>query len=468
MDSSPAMFSVLAAINASGYDTGLDSSAAHPLRKAIRDEVAKRKPPVVDEIRTFLRQHRLDDPSQDLRLYISFALLLEDPPKFAFRISENQLPPDVAAIKDFIPLVQRFHKEAGIDDLWRRSQPRIDEVLARYQPHAIKAVNEVSAYLRAPMSGSQFGRRFQIYVDLLGAPNQILKLSFLDEYFLVVTHSPEPHADDVREAYLQFLLDPIATKYADKLDVSRGLIDYVQSAPFLADHYKQDYLLLATKSLMQAVEARLGPASKRQSTVDEAMGQGYVLTAHFAEQLPAYEKQEAAMRMYFPDLVKAINLRKEAARLEKLQFTATRTVRRAKPVAAPPPPPEAKPWEKQIETAEDIYASRKLDNAREAFGKVLTMTEDKSAHSRAYFGLARIAALKNDPELAEKLFQKTLDLGPPSQEKAWTLVYLGRLAWVANDREAAAGHYRAALAVEGASPKAREAAQKALQESGKK
>jgi tetratricopeptide (TPR) repeat protein len=466
LDSSPAVFTVMAALNASGYDAGLDSPSNHPLRAAIRDEVARRKPPVVDQLRAFVRQRRQDEPAQDLRLWISLALLVEDPPKFAWRIRENQLPPDVASLKDALPLLERFHQEAGIDDLWRRSQPHIDQVLQSYQPPTIRVVNEVSAYLRAPMSGSQLGRRFQIFVDLLGAPNQILKLSFLDDYFLVVTHSPEPHTDDVREAYLQFLLDPITTKFAEKLDPNRGLIDYVQAAPHLADHYKQDFLLLATKSLSRAVESRLAPAARRQAMVDESMGQGYILAAHFAEQLPLYEKQEAAMRMYFPDMVKAINLRREAARLDKLEFAATRAVRKAK-VVAPEPPPDLSAWEKQLEKSEEVYAARKLDQAREEFGKLLTMTADKSIHARAYFGLARIAALKNDPELAEKLFNKTLELGPPAQEKAWTLVYLGRLAWVANDREAAGGHYRAALAVEGASPKAREAAQKALQESQK-
>ncbi len=463
LDYSSAMFTVMAAVNAAGYDTGLESPANHPLRKAVREEIARRNPPSLPEIRAFLRQHRQEDAAWELRQYMSFAVLIEDAPKFDFRLRNNQLPPDVAALEGLIPLLRKFYQEAGIEDLHKRSIPYYDQFLAKYQMPTIKAVQEVSAYLRAPTSGGFLGRRFQIYVDLLGPPNQILRMSFLGDYFLIATHSAEPHIDDVRETYLHFLLEPLATKHGEKIEEKRGISDYVQAAPFLADHYKQDFLLLTTTSLIRAIQARLAPAAGRQRMVDEAMGQAFVLTAHFHDQLPAYEKQETSMQQYFPDLIQSIDLRKEGRRLDALEFSKTRPVRKAKPVAAPPPP-APKPWEKQLEAAEDVYAARKFDDARKAFAAVLPMTDDKSVHARAYFGLARIAALNKDPELSEKLFQKTLELGPPAQEKAWTLVYLGRLSWAAGDKEIAAARYKEALAVQGASPKARDAAGKALRE----
>ena len=77
--------------------------------------------------------------------------------------------------------------------------------------------------------------------------------------------------------------------------------------------------------------------------------------------------------------------------------------------------------------------------------------------------MARIALLQNDPETAERLFQKTLELEPEPQDKAWVYVYLGRLSDLAGEREAAAKHYQSALAVEGASEKARETARQGSQ-----
>ena len=129
-------------------------------------------------------------------------------------------------------------------------------------------------------------------------------------------------------------------------------------------------------------------------------------------------------------------------------------------VAAPPPP--LSPAAKVLETAEQFYSDKKYDKAGEAFRKVLRETEDKTIHARTYYGLARIAALQRDPELAEKLFHKTLELTPDSQTRAWTEVYLGRLSELSGEREQAVQHYQAALAVKEASAGARQAAEQGL------
>ena len=67
-----------------------------------------------------------------------------------------------------------------------------------------------------------------------------------------------------------------------------------------------------------------------------------------------------------------------------------------------------------------------------------------------------------DPESAQRMFQKALDLGAPPHEKAWTLVYLGKLSQAARQDADASARFQAALAVEGASEKAQEAARTAL------
>jgi tetratricopeptide (TPR) repeat protein len=76
--------------------------------------------------------------------------------------------------------------------------------------------------------------------------------------------------------------------------------------------------------------------------------------------------------------------------------------------------------------------------------------------------LARIAALQKDPELAEKLFLKTLELSPDKDTMSWSYLYLGRLADAAGDREQAEKNYRSVLAIDGAPASARTAAEKGL------
>jgi tetratricopeptide (TPR) repeat protein len=83
-------------------------------------------------------------------------------------------------------------------------------------------------------------------------------------------------------------------------------------------------------------------------------------------------------------------------------------------------------------------------------------------HAKAYYGLARIAALQKDPELAEKLFQKTLELSPDKETMSWSYLYLGRLADAAGEREQAEKNYRSVLAIDGAPASVRSAAEKGL------
>jgi tetratricopeptide (TPR) repeat protein len=92
----------------------------------------------------------------------------------------------------------------------------------------------------------------------------------------------------------------------------------------------------------------------------------------------------------------------------------------------------------------------------------LDQAGDNSVHARAYYGLARIAALDRDPELAEKLFEKSLELSPDDETKSWSHLYLGRLSDASGDRQQAEKHYRAALAVPGVPEQVKAAAEKGL------
>src|SRR5437660_2675744 len=188
----------------------------------------------------------------------------------------------------------------------------------------------------------------------------------------------------------------MSIKYADLLAKKRGLIDYAQNAP-LPELYKADFQLLAAKSMIRAIESRLSKGN-RQEMVDQALREGYVLTPHFAEQLAVFEQKQESMRMYFPEMVKSIDLKKEERRLEHVQFAAEARVRKAKlaPVAPPPPLSTA---QKTLEEAENLYQDHEYDKAGLAYHRVLRETDEKPLHASSYYGLARIAALRKDPEL---------------------------------------------------------------------
>jgi len=456
LDSSESLFAVMAAINAAGFDAEIDSPANHPLRKAAREYIAQQNPESLAALRRFVRDHHQKD---DLSQYISFALSVNGPPTFEYRYPSSALPPDVDALNELAPLLVNFYREAHLAELWNRVQPVYDQVIEQYQPLVARAVLEVNAYLRNDTAG-YLGRRFQIFIDLLGSPNQVQTRGYVDDYFVVVTPSIEPRMHDIRHAYLHYLIDPLPLRFSQVLETKRGMGDYALGAPALEPQYKNDYILLATECFIKAVESRL---DRRPADADQALREGFVMTPAFAEQLAVYEQQEQAMRLYFPDLVRAIDLRREEARLDHIDFLASRSnvsVHRVTREA----PKVLTGAEKTLDDAEKLYLARDLKHAQDTYLQVLKETDQKPLHAKAYYGLARIAVLDRDPETGDRLFQKVLELEPDAETKAWSLLYLGRLADSQGDREEAEKQYKAALAVEGAPDSVREAAEKGLKQ----
>jgi tetratricopeptide (TPR) repeat protein len=458
IDASPALFTVMAAINAVGYDGDLNSPSNHPLRNEIRAALKGKHLDSLDELKKFFDKNRLKDWDAELAQYISFALCLDGAPDFHFR-APDEIPPDVVRLIGLEQILPRFYKEAGIEQLWRRAQPDFDKVISAYHEPVTRALLEANSYLRNPTSGYS-GRRFVIYIDLLSAPNQIQTRNYKDDYFVVVTPSQDLRIDQIQYAYFHYLLDPLSLKFAEALNKKKDLSDWAQAAPALEDVFKSDYLLLASSSLIQAIESRLARGSAKQEIIDKAMREGFVYTAAFADALPAYEKQEQSMRYYFPTLVAAIDMNNEEARVSKIEFVHHREVRTVHATTTEASGPELTGAAKTLQMAEDLYDSRELDLAKQFYEKVLQETPEQPMHTRAYYGLARIAALQRDPELAEKLFQKTLELSPDPSTKSWVYLYLGRLEHAAREDEEAMKYYRLLFALDGASPKARSAAQK--------
>ena len=76
LDGNEALFTVLAAINAAGYDDQIDAASTHVFRHALRTNLAARNLDSVFELKRFFRDHKLSDPTAELNRYISYALLI--------------------------------------------------------------------------------------------------------------------------------------------------------------------------------------------------------------------------------------------------------------------------------------------------------------------------------------------------------------------------------------------------------
>ena len=455
------LFSTLAAINAAGYDAGLDSplNQKYKVRTQIREALAARKIPCLGELKAFYQEHKKPSDSANLGQYISFALIAGDAPKF--ELPAGEVPPDVEPLRAFSDLLARFYKEADLEDLWNRSQAAYRVAISEYQDAVIGTLFEANGYLRNP--SGYLGRRFQIYLDLLGAPDEVQVRSYRDDYYIVITPTSTPAVDEIRDAYLAYLLDPLTFKYTDVIKQKKPLEKFAQDAPALDLAYKDDFSLLVTKCLIKAIDSRLmhGTAEQKEAFVNEAVREGFILTAAFAELLPAYEKQPDAFRSYYPDLIAAVDVHKEQKRLKNVQFAQTLPAH----VIAPPAKLQLDPAEASLQAAEGLYEQGEYESALKTFKKVFEQTTDRSMQGRAYYGLARIAVHQNRKDEAISLFERTAEFNPNPAITAWSHVYLGRLALAAGDPDKATAQFKLALAMNGASAMARDAAEKGLQTS---
>ena len=236
-----------------------------------------------------------------------------------------------------------------MDDLWQRSQRFSDAMIEQYHEPVSRAVLEANAYLRNTTSG-YLGRRFQIFVDLLGAPNQVQTRGYADDYFVVVTPSAEPQIDGIRHvAYLHYVVDPLTVKFSADIQKKHALGDYAQGAPALEERYKSNFLELTNESMIKAIESRM---DRKPAGAEQALKEGFVLTPALAEQLALYEKQDVALRLYFPNLIAGLDFKREEQRLEKVEFASARprTVRTT-------PAPHAAPADRRGQNASRRRAS---------------------------------------------------------------------------------------------------------------
>ena len=196
----------------------------YKIRTQIRDALASRKIGCLAELKTFYKEHKKASDTADLSQYISFALVAGDAPDF--KLPDGAVPPDVEPLRGFSDLLARFYKEANLEELWNRSQGAYAAAMSEYQDPVINTLFEANGYLRNP--SGYLGRRFQIYLDLLAAPDQIQVRSYRDDYYVVITPTSTPVVDEVRDAYLAYLLDPLSFKYSEVIKEKKALLDGIR------------------------------------------------------------------------------------------------------------------------------------------------------------------------------------------------------------------------------------------------
>jgi len=413
----------------------------------------------------------MPDPAASLSRYVSLALVVGPPPKFAYTFRRDELPPDVSPIENFNELLANFYAEAKIDRLWAQVQADYEREIDRLGPTVRQVVSTSSGYLRELLDATN-PRRFIVVVEpLIGARTSFR--SYGTNYFVVVSPRATPQVDEIQHAFLHFLLDPLPGRYPNTVQAKRPLLDIAARAPRLPPTHSSSLSAWVVECLVRAVELKLRklPPEQVSAILAEADSDGFVLVGPLYRELDVFQKAEPAMSFYFPDFLRGVRTSQEVKRLEGVQFTskASAIAESAETIDAPAGSSANSELAAWLAEGDRAIASQDAAGAVVAFERVLAKYPGQP---RAVYGRAVAALLQNDVERARELFSRLVRPGPAASvatEKpdplvlAWAHIHLGRIYDVEGDRELALSEYRAALAVEGAPEAARLAARRGLE-----
>ena len=473
--SSEPVFLMAAALNACGYDEGLEESA--PVRKRVREEInqalgkseearAKR-----DKVCLYIAQHRMTGSEKDIAQYISLALYLTPPPEMETSAELTEMPPDSTQVVEIVPLLRDFVAAVDLHGIWLAMRPIYDKEADRLHDPLSNMIVATNLYLKLPASTYE-GRRFVVVIEPLLSPHTVNARIYGTDYVVVVSPvDGQIRMDDVRHTYLHYVIEPLLYARASAIDRTQPILKEVRDAP-LEFRYRNDTVPLTIECLIKAIEARTmntgvpvytipagTPRSDlpkyeherqvyqqkvetvRLATEHHDMTQGFVLTQYFFDELIQFEKDPASLRDSIGEMVYSMDVDQQVHRARQIEFDKEAdgdVLQQSKPHKLT-----------GLDLAESRLASGDVATATSMARQVLTVhgdtLESVADSARANFILARAAILTGHPEDAIDGFQRTLATSKEPRLLAWSHIYLGRMLDLDCKRDQAVSEYKEAL-----------------------
>jgi TolA-binding protein len=489
LETSEAMFDVGVALNACGYDKGLDES--DPVRKKIRDTVnqatlgSAQARDDRDKLCLFINQRRLADPARNLAQFVSLALYLTPPPDLTPSVDEQDMPPDATGVEEILPLLRKYANDIDLHLIFAENRAAYDEVAAKLHGPLTQMIVSTNYYLKIPAS-TYNGRHFLVVLEPMLSPEETNARVYGPDYVVVASpKNGEISMDLVRHAYLHYQIEPLLYAREGSVDERMmPILKSVQDAP-LGVEFKSDILALVIECMIRAIEARTmntgiaevkvppniahseaeqyeharGVAAQRQEgvrqqAVNHSMTQGYVLTQYFYNELKAFERNPESLSEAIGPMVYGMDVSVETHRARNIAFDehGEGEVMSHAPMA----PPQAK----ALDLAELKLMKGDAAGAADMAQKALDSHSGDAG--QADFILARADLVKGKIDDAEAAFRGTLTATKDPRTLAWSHIYLGRILDVEEKRDDAVHEYDAALSVRDGQPDTKQAAETGL------
>ena len=271
------VFATMCALEAAGFPSDESALAGMPNRRALRADLVKMQGPATEALHKFYNEHALGIPRENLSRYMAFALVAGPAPKFQFDVPKDLLPPDVISLEGFQQVLADFYAEAHLGQRWRQVEREYTYAALDYGLPVNDIVTVSNAYLREIAKPSK-GRTFFVYVEPLVGKRTIFRNTG-DRYSIVAGLTPDFPVDEIRHAYLHFLLDPLPLQNRGIIMRRAALLNIAAKAPQLPPEYQGDFLALADECFIPGCRPALAaPFARPIGSGFERCGQfGYIL-----------------------------------------------------------------------------------------------------------------------------------------------------------------------------------------------
>jgi tetratricopeptide (TPR) repeat protein len=492
LTNSEPVFVMAAALNACGYNEGLEESA--PIRQRVREELdqalarseeARQKR---DKVCLYIAQHRMTGSERDISQYISLALYLTPPPEMETSDELSEMPPDSTQVVEIVPLLKDFAAAVDLHGIWLSVHPIYDKEADRLHDPLSKMIVATNLYLKMPAS-TNYGLRFIVVIEPMLSPSVVNARIYGTDFIVIVSPvDGKIRMNDVRHTYLHYMIEPLLNARANAIDRTQPILKEIREAP-LEFRYRSDTVPLTIECLIKAIEARTMdtgvpeykiPANAqredmpkyehdrqvyqqkvdavRLATVHHDMTQGFVLTQYFYEQMMLFEKDPASLKDAIGEMVYSMDVDQQVHRARQIDFDKEsdgEVLGRSQPRKLT-----------GLDLAESRLASGDVATAsalaRQALGERNDSLEAVATGARANFILARAALVTGHPDEAVDRFQRALATSKDQRILAWSHIYLGRMLDLECKRDEAVSEYQLGLATRDGQQDTRLAAERGI------
>jgi hypothetical protein len=300
------LFTLMAALNAAGYDDENNQAGMHPVRQAARAELAARNLPSLARLRPRLQLCRLIHESQ----CIHWLLQRGGPPDFSRQAGGWWVNAPAFPFLGLSGALSDFYREAGIAELWQRYRPAYEAEAARYQALLAPSLQNTLDYLR--MSPPATGRVIML-PNLLDAYWRGYGPAVGETSYIVSGPAEQPNIGLLQHEFMHPLLNPLvdANLQAIDPDQARRLYDHLKGQ---VSRGYQNWDGILRESVIRAVEVRLADPDERARFLANEEEQGFWLVRPLAHQLEAYEDTSQSLPEFMPTWLASLN-NLDAARL---------------------------------------------------------------------------------------------------------------------------------------------------------